>query len=81
MKKIALIFSSIILLAGLTFAQTPQTQDKSTKPVTKTECKGKETKAGCDKKDMKNCSHSKDTKGCCAKAVKKDNAAVTPEKK
>jgi len=82
MKKLALLFSATLLFAGLTFAQTPQTQDKAVKPATKTECPSKEAKAGCDKKDMKTCARSKDAKGCCAKAAKKEEPATAkPEKK
>jgi len=82
MKKVALIVSTFILFAGLTFGQTPQTQDKTAKPAEKKECPHKDTKSGCDKKDMKNCSHSKDAKGCCAKDAKKEDAAAPkPEKK
>ena len=82
MKKIVLLFSSVILFAGLTFAQTPQTQDKAAKPATKTECPSKEAKAGCDKKDMKNCAHSKEAKSCCAKVAKKEGPSTAkPEKK
>lgn len=82
MKKFVLLFSSVILMAGLTFAQTPQTQDKAAKPAPKTECPSKEAKSGCDKKDMKKCAHSKDAKGCCAKEAKKQGPSTTqPEKK
>jgi len=82
MKKIALLFSTIVLFAGLTFGQTPQTQDKTAKPAAKTECPSKAAKAGCDKKDMKNCAHSKDAKGCCAKDAKKtEPSTAKPEKK
>lgn len=82
MKKIALMFSAVVLFAGLTFAQTPQTQDKTTKPAEKKECT-KETKSGCDAKSKEACSHSKEGKSCCSKDAKKDGAATktTPEKK
>ncbi len=77
MKKVVLLFSAVILIAGLSFAQTPQT--KSAAPATKTET-SKDSKAGCDKKDKAACSHSKEGKSCCAKDGKKP-AATTPEKK
>ena len=85
MKRIFLLVSSVILFAGLTFAQTPQTQDKNTtKPVEKKEVvtPQKDTKSGCTKEQMKKCSHSKGTKSCCAKDAKKEGTTVTkPEKK
>ena len=85
MKKTIILVSTILLFAGLTFAQTPQTPEKS-KPAAKTEAApAKDTKSGCDKKDMKNCSHSKDAKsGCCAHGTdaKKDvKTEAKPEKK
>ena len=49
MKKVVLLFSAVVLFAGLTFAQTPQTQDKAAKSGDKKEC-SKDEKAGCDKK-------------------------------
>ncbi len=77
MKKVVLLFSAVVLLAGMTFAQA---QDKAAKPAAaKTETVGKDSKAGCDMKDKKSCTHSKDAKGCCAKDGKK--ATTTPEKK
>ena len=81
MKKTIVLVSAILLFAGMTFAQTPQTQDKS-KPAPKTEAAApaKDSKAGCDKKDMEKCSHSKDAKGCCSKDGKK-TTTTTPEKK
>jgi hypothetical protein len=81
MKKIVLMFSAVVLIAGLTFAQTPQTQDKTAKPAEKKEC-AKETKTGCDSKTKAACSDSKKSSSCCAKDAKKDGAATTtPEKK
>ena len=81
MKKIALLFSATILFAGLTFAQTPQTQDKAAKPAEKKECP-KEAKSGCDAKTKAACSHSKDAKSCCAKDAKKTGTDTkAPEKK
>ena len=77
MQKVVLLFSAVILVAGLSFAQTPQKADK---PAAKTETVGKDSKAGCDMKDKSACTHSKDAKGCCAKDGKKP-AATTPEKK
>ncbi len=81
MKKIVLMFSAVVLFAGLTFAQTPQTQDKTAKPAEKKECT-KETKSSCDAKTKAACAHSKEGKSCCAKDAKKEGAATaTPEKK
>ena len=80
MKKVVLLFSAVVLVAGLTFAQTPQ--DKTAKPATKTEAASKDSKAGCDMKDKAACSHSKEGKSCCSKDAKKGTpAATTPEKK
>ena len=80
MKKVVLLFSAVVLFAGLTFAQTPKTQDKTVKPADKKECT-KEEKAGCDHKTKEACSHSKDAKGCCAKDAKKGTDTKAPEKK
>jgi hypothetical protein len=86
MKKTILLFSAIILFAGLTFGQTPQKQDKpapAPKTQTTTTTTSKDMKAGCDKKDMEKCAHSKDAKsGCCAKDGKTDvKTTKAPEKK
>ena len=87
MKKTILLFSAIVLFAGLTFGQTPQAKDKSatttTKAQTTTAAPAKDTKAGCDKKDMEKCSKSKDAKsGCCAHGEKKAATDTkAPEKK
>jgi hypothetical protein len=87
MKKTILLFSAIVLFAGLTFGQTPQTQDKATTTTTKaqttTAAPAKDAKAGCDKKDMEKCSKSKDAKsGCCAHGEKKAATDTkAPEKK
>ena len=77
MKKVVLLFSAVVLMAGLTFAQAPQ---KAEKPAAKTEAAGKDSKAGCDMKSKDACTHSKEGKGCCSKDGKKP-AATTPEKK
>lgn len=80
MKKVALIFSAVVLFAGLTFGQTPQTQDKAAaKPADKKEC-SHEAKSGCDSKTKAACGHSKEAKSCCAKDDKKA-ATPAPEKK
>lgn len=84
MKKTIILFSAIVLFAGLTFGQTPQKQDKpAPAPKAQTTAPAKDPKAGCDKKDMEKCARSKDAKsGCCAhgkKAETKDTKA--PEKK
>ena len=81
MKKIVLLFSAVVLFAGLTFGQTPQKLDKVAKPADKKEC-SKEEKAGCDAKTKAACSHSKDAKSCCAKDPKKTATDTkAPEKK
>ena len=86
MKKTILLFSAIVLFAGMTFAQTPQTQDKAapaSKAQTTTATPAKDSKAGCDKKTMENCSKSKEAKsGCCAHGEKKAATDTkAPEKK
>jgi len=81
MKKVVLLFSAVVLLAGLTFAQTPQTPAKAAKPADKKECT-KDEKAGCDHKTKSCCSEGKKSSSCCAKDGKKAAApAATPEKK
>ncbi|MEI7895397.1 MAG: hypothetical protein WCJ26_00070 [bacterium] len=81
MKKVVLLFSAVVLFAGLTFAQTPQTQDKAAKSGDKKEC-SKDEKAGCDKKTKASCSEAKKGSSCCAKDSKKAAPATTaPEKK
>jgi hypothetical protein len=74
MKKTILLFSAIVLFAGMTFSQTPQKQEKATPaPKTETAAPAKDAKAGCDKKDMEKCAKSKDAKsGCCAHGSKTD---------
>ena len=78
MKKVVMLFSAVVLVAGLTFAQTPQ---KAEKPASKTEAVSKDSKAGCDMKSKAACSHSKEGKSCCSKDGKKAAATTTPEKK
>jgi len=84
MKKTILLFSAIVLFAGMTFGQTPKTQEKATTaPKAQTATPAKATKSGCDKKDMEKCSKSKDAKsGCCAHGEKKPATETkAPEKK
>jgi len=82
MKKVIVLFSSLVLFASLTFAQTPQTQDKAAKPADKKECPSTKKKEGCDEKTKAACAHSKEGKSCCPKDAKKDGAATkTPDKK
>ncbi|MCX6247645.1 MAG: hypothetical protein NTW10_07925 [Bacteroidetes bacterium] len=75
MKKVAVLVSAFVLIAGLTFAQTPQTQEKGKAAPAKTET--------TTKKDGKDCSKTctqKEKSGCCAKkGESKDTKA--PEKK
>jgi hypothetical protein len=87
MKKTILLFSAVVLFAGLTFGQTPQAQDKSkTTTTTKTEAApAKDSKDGCDEKTKAKCASSKDAKsGCCAhgkKAESKDTKDSKPADK
>ncbi len=82
MKKVVLLFSAVVLIAGLTFAQTPQTQDKSAKPAEKTEKVSKDSKSGCDEKTKAACGEAKKGSSCCAKDAKKAApATAAPEKK
>ena len=87
MKKTIILFSAIVLFAGLTFGQTPQKQDKAPAPKTQTSttAPAKDKKSGCDQKTMEKCAHSKEMKsGCCAhdKAAKTDaKDSKTPDKK
>jgi hypothetical protein len=81
MKKVVLLFSAVVLIAGLTFAQTPQTQDKAAKPAPKTEKVSKDSKAGCDEKTKAACGEAKKGSSCCAHDKKAAPAPTTPEKK
>ncbi len=83
-----MLFSAVVLFASLTFAQTPQTQDKAAKPAdNKKECShskesAKEDKSGCDAKTKAACSDAKKGSSCCPKDGKKATpATTTPEKK
>jgi hypothetical protein len=82
MKKVVLLFSAVVLFAGLTFAQTPQTQDKAAKPAEKKE-NSKDPKAGCDHKTKSSCSEAKKSSSCCSKDAKKATPApaTAPERK
>ena len=81
MKKVVLLFSAVVLFAGLTFAQTPQTKDQPAKSETKKEC-SKEAKSGCDSKTKASCTEGKKGSSCCSKDAKKAApATTTPEKK
>jgi hypothetical protein len=84
MKRVVLLVSSVVLIAGLTFAQSPQTQKTTTtKPVEKKEAAApqKDAKSGCTEQQMKSCSKAKTGTGCCAKDKKAETPAATPEKK
>jgi hypothetical protein len=87
MKKVVLLFSAVILFAGLTFGQTPQTKDKSAPAPSKTEAPAaKKDAAGCEKTcthKAKSCGHEQKS-GCCAKKAtdsKQETKTATPEKK
>jgi hypothetical protein len=73
MKKVAVLISAFVLIAGLTFAQTPQTQEKGKSAPAKTETK-KDTK-DCSK----SCTHKEKSSCCPKKGETKDTKA--PEKK
>jgi hypothetical protein len=81
MKKVALLFSAVVLFGSLTFGQTPQTQDKA-KPAEKTEKSAKDSKSGCDEKTKAACGEAKKS-GCCAGHAAKKSCSDTkaPEKK
>ncbi len=82
MKKAAVIVCAVLFFAGMTLAQTPQTQDKgkSTTPA-KVETK-KDSKASCD---PKTCTKTGMKSGCCAgdnqKKEEKKAETKAPEKK
>lgn len=81
MKKVVLLFSAVVLFAGLTFAQTPQTKDKAAKPSDKKECTH-DMKSGCDSKTKAACSEAKKGSSCCSKDGKKEAKPTTaPDKK
>ncbi len=76
MKKVAVLFTTFVLFASLTFAQTPQTQDKGKTAPAKSE--------SSMKKDGKDCSKTctmKEKSGCCAKKGAEGKDTKAPEKK
>ena len=76
MKKVAVLLSTCILFASLTFAQTPQTQDKGKAAPAKSETTMKKDGKSCTKtctKDMKS--------GCCDKKGADNKDTKAPEKK
>lgn len=75
-----MLFSAVVLFASLTFAQTPQTQDKAAKPADKKE-NVKDDKAGCDTKTKAACSDAKKSSSCCSHSKKATTTTTTPEKK
>ncbi|MCX6280063.1 MAG: hypothetical protein NT004_18525 [Bacteroidetes bacterium] len=82
MKKIVLLFSAVVLFAGLTFGQTPQKQDKVAKPAEKTEKVTKDSKSGCDEKTKAACGEAKKGSSCCPSSAKKScTDTKTPIKK
>jgi len=83
MKKMIVLASAMFLIAGMVFAQTPQTPAKSTTTTTTaTSTEKKDDKANCDPKTAKNCSASK---SCCSHGSKPssstDKKETAPEKK
>lgn len=80
MKKTLILVSTILLFAGLTFAQTPQTQE-TTKPAAKTEkTQKKDSKMGCEKhcKKMNKSACCRDGEG---KAASGKDSKENPDKK
>lgn len=76
MKKVAVLVSTFVLFACLTFAQTPQTQEKGKSAPAKSE--------STMKKDGKDCSKTctpKERAGCCAKKGAENKDTKAPEKK
>jgi hypothetical protein len=79
MKKVVILVSTVLLFAGLTFGQTPQSKDQTKPAATKTEAPAKKDSKDCEK----HCTH-KEKSGCCAKKGtedKKDTKTTTPPKK
>jgi hypothetical protein len=81
MKKAAAIITGFFLIAGIAFAQTPQTPAKSSEPAKTTTTApakdSKDSKTTCDPKKAASCPSSK---SCCAhekgaKTEKKEEAA------
>ena len=77
-----MLFSAVVLIAGLSFAQTPQKAEKAPAPAAKTEKTVKDSKSGCDEKTKAACGEAKKGSSCCPSSAKKscgDHKA--PEKK
>ena len=83
MKKVVMLVSAVVLCAGLTFGQTPQKKETTTKPAAKTEAPAKDAKAGCDAKTKAACPEAKKGSSCCAghDAKKGCSDMKAPEKK
>jgi hypothetical protein len=76
MKKVAVLVSTFVLFTCLTFAQTPQTQDKGTAAPAKSETTMKKDGKNCSK----TCTHGQKAGSCTNKGT--DNKDTkTPEKK
>ena len=76
MKNVAVLVSSFILFTSLTFAQTPQTQDKGKASPAKSET----TMNKNGKVYSKTCTHDQKA-GCCAKKGTENKDTKAPEKK
>lgn len=76
MKKVAVLVSTFVLFTCLTFAQTPQTQDKGKAAPAKSETTVKKDGKNCSK----TCTHNPKA-GCTAKKAAENKDAKTPEKK
>lgn len=81
MKKVMSLITAVVFFAGVALAQTPQTQDKTSKPAEKKEV-SKPAKSGCDEKTKSDCGKTKTSSGCCTHAKKStETAKANPEKK
>ncbi len=77
-----MLFSAVVLIAGLALAQTPQKQEKAPAPAAKTEKTTKDSKSGCDEKTKAACGEAKKGSSCCPSTAKKScTDHKTPEKK
>jgi hypothetical protein len=76
MKKVAVLVSTFVLFTCLTFAQTPQTQDKGKAAPAKSETTVNKDGKSCSK----TCTHDQKS-GCCAKKGTDNKDTKAPEKK
>jgi hypothetical protein len=76
MKKVAVLVSSFILFTCMTFAQTPQTQDKGKSTPAKSETTMNKNGKNCSK----TCTHNQKSGSCTNKGAD-DKGTKAPEKK